>query len=384
MKLFLYIEINIICILLLSWIYISFIKNYDKQMFHILFRNVLLSDIFIMVVDIASQFVNGNIGSYNYYAHYVVSVFFISLTIIVSLLWYFFLQRVSSEIEGIKKTKRNKYLVFLQSLPAIVFVFFVVITPWTKNVFYIDKASGILYCSSGYIFQKLITYAYFTIGSTYILIGLIKRRKYSWVSTHTSVALIIMPFLSGMSTLFFSSAPLAWPTISVLLNFVFFDMQIAHVSTDGLTGLNNRRLFNKYIESAVSEKRTDKFLFLFMIDIDKFKLINDKFGHQEGDNALIGVSEILKSVSKDRDCFITRYGGDEFAILLRTSKKDDVQAIKKIIQDKIEVFSKVNNLEYNLSLCIGVSKCDDSCYGNPSLLIQKADVELYQSKQQNG
>lgn len=377
----LYIEINLICIFLLVWILISFIKNYDRQLLHILFRNVLVANICMMAVDVLWQFVKGYPGRFRYYANIFLSVSFVSLTALDSMFWYFFVQRIWYEILGIKNPSRNKFKIFLQVFPAVIFVFLTIISPWTKSIFYIDKTTNIYHKSSGYLFQQILTYFYFTSASTGVLIAFFrKRRKYTWITTPTIFALVFLLLFSGIANILWIDLPVAWPVISVLMAFVFFDMQIARVSTDGLTGLNNRRLFNKYIDSSSVELRPGSSLFLYMIDINKFKSINDRFGHQEGDNALVGVSEVLRNVFKGKDCFISRYGGDEFAVLLWTKNSAEPSVLKESIHENLALFTTKNNLKYDLSLEIGLSERDKSCLGNSELFIQRADNALYEAK----
>lgn len=86
--------------------------------------------------------------------------------------------------------------------------------------------------------------------------------------------------------------------------------------TDGLTKAYNRRYFNTQIEKEFEKaKRYNSKLTLIMLDIDHFKLLNDNYGHQQGDIVLIHLARALKENMRNID-FIARYGGEEFAILM--------------------------------------------------------------------
>ncbi len=93
--------------------------------------------------------------------------------------------------------------------------------------------------------------------------------------------------------------------------------------SDPLTGLANRNSFVRHLEEAVSmAKRTGKSIALMMLDLDKFKPVNDTFGHLVGDALLKDVSEKMKAVCRETD-IVARLGGDEFAIILTTLDKPD-------------------------------------------------------------
>lgn len=150
--------------------------------------------------------------------------------------------------------------------------------------------------------------------------------------------------------------------------------------TDGLTGLYNHRHFQEVLEKEVSRatRYNDPFS-LLIIDIDNFKQVNDRYGHQFGDKVLKQLSEILMSSCRDSDT-VARYGGEEFAIIL--PKVDSTQAtlltqrIKKDIKHKSAALMEGKS---PLTVSIGIATCpadDPSRQG----LIEKADKALYTAK----
>jgi len=105
---------------------------------------------------------------------------------------------------------------------------------------------------------------------------------------------------------------------------------------DHLTGLYNRRYFDKYLKKIISETgKKKKHFSLLMIDIDKFKEVNDKYGHLVGDNVLNELARVLKASMRRGDvCF--RYGGDEIAVILLEASEEVAENIKQRIANKIE------------------------------------------------
>ena len=119
--------------------------------------------------------------------------------------------------------------------------------------------------------------------------------------------------------------------------------------------------------------------YVLMIDVDKFKLINDNFGHLEGDRALVILANALKAGSSNRKekCFLARYGGDEFIIIASCDDEFDVDELVKNLHREVEKTHEIT-LKYHLSVSIGYSKVND----NESILqvIESADERMYENK----
>jgi diguanylate cyclase (GGDEF)-like protein/PAS domain S-box-containing protein len=159
--------------------------------------------------------------------------------------------------------------------------------------------------------------------------------------------------------------------------------KLNHLSTtDSLTGLLNRRALNDILDHEIDRaSRYSSDLSVILCDIDRFKLINDTYGHRAGDLALQAISEALKSTLRKADV-IGRYGGDEFMMILpETSLKG-----ARSLAEKIRVAVENAELELperkliGLSMSIGVASCC-ATVENIDTIVARADAALYTSKQ---
>ena len=150
---------------------------------------------------------------------------------------------------------------------------------------------------------------------------------------------------------------------------------------DELTGAFNRRYFETKLEEELSlAKRFRNKLALIMFDIDHFKVINDKYGHQVGDSVLQEVIEVVKPVLSSTD-FLCRYGGEEFAVIMPETDIeeaiDTAESLRKTVEGHA-FYGRDNLLDVRISL--GVSEYPSHALIKQGL-IEKADTALYYAKQ---
>ncbi len=161
-----------------------------------------------------------------------------------------------------------------------------------------------------------------------------------------------------------------------------FEYQYKLATTDGLTELYNHRFFQEQmIIQVANSKRYNSNFSLILIDIDFFKKFNDVFGHQSGDAVLRQVAFKLKKNVRNTD-FVCRYGGEEMAIILPNTNKDEaVITAEKICQFIAEKpFKLANYQESKVTISLGVATFPQDGE-TPAELIEYADKCLYQAKE---
>lgn len=160
---------------------------------------------------------------------------------------------------------------------------------------------------------------------------------------------------------------------------------ILHANFDTLTGLANRKYFESRLDIALAKiKRHDSILAILFLDLDRFKPINDNYGHAAGDAVLKEVGSRLKHSSRPYDT-AARFGGDEFALLIEDIPEiSHVEIItKKIIALLGKPIQAFGN-EFNLGVSIGVVTCVSGQNTLAETLIQQADSAMYNAKAEIG
>jgi len=150
---------------------------------------------------------------------------------------------------------------------------------------------------------------------------------------------------------------------------------------DSLTGLFNRRAFEKKIGDEFERaNRYRHSLSLLILDIDNFKNINDTFGHHGGDRALMKISETLRAKTRQSD-FPSRYGGEEFVLILPETDQESALQVANKIQDEIRACTfGSNNKHFSLTVSIGISSTSNQDYSDWNQMLQDADRALYVAK----
>ncbi len=146
---------------------------------------------------------------------------------------------------------------------------------------------------------------------------------------------------------------------------------------DDLTGLYNRRYFYQFAEKLLKE--TARKNCLALLDIDFFKMINDKFGHEAGDQALKQVASLLRSSFKDFT--VSRVGGEEFAIVLTDVNIEQAYSLMDAFRARISDYDFViNGQSFTITVSVGLTNFQNVTLTNAMRIADKA---LYQAKEQN-
>ena len=162
--------------------------------------------------------------------------------------------------------------------------------------------------------------------------------------------------------------------------------ELEELSTvDPLTNIANRRKFDRYLAVEWQRLAREKApLSLIMCDIDYFKLYNDTYGHQAGDRCIKWVAQAISKTIKRPADLVTRYGGEEFAIILPNTTADGAEYLAQQIRLQIGALqiAHINSpIDLYITLSLGVAGCIPAHDSAPEALIAAADSSLYQAKE---
>lgn len=164
----------------------------------------------------------------------------------------------------------------------------------------------------------------------------------------------------------------------VFLLFNYMTKSKTMISQDSLSGVNNRVSFNKYINNVFLSKDHDG-AYIVYIDIDKFKQINDTYGHIEGDEAISLVGKTLKSIAGETNSFVARIGGDEFVMIVKTTDEDKVKKVIQNISFELEERIIFSDKQYDLTVSCGYIEVKKNQKNIKELMV-KADESMYIEK----
>lgn len=147
---------------------------------------------------------------------------------------------------------------------------------------------------------------------------------------------------------------------------------------DHLTGCLNRRSMDQILKREIERsKRQNLPLSVLLVDIDKFKQINDQMGHGHGDQVLKACSRLLHDHIRSID-FLVRYGGDEFAVIMPNTDRSAAEQVRLRILQEIK---KQEHQDYAFSASIGLGTLDRAGHGDIDTLLKASDKDMYQQKQ---
>ena len=371
-----YVEANIVSIIFFTMMLLREMGTVGRQSKQVLFINIIIAHIMYFLSDICWVLI---LGDYLPSIPFLVALVNILNAIILSAItgfWFVYVELAQGE-KYITKFKNRIYVLTPAMLSALVMVILFVFFP--KTVVTEESTLTMTY----YIVFLVMPVIYIFSSTVRSLIRAFKKENFAVRGPYiTNAAYPAALVVIGIIQTLWVKVPMFCFGCAIMMIYVYITSLNDQVSIDELTKLNNRTQLKKYIAGEVPKQPSDKKdRYVLMIDLNKFKYINDQFGHVEGDFALKRASDALKLScgTSSMKTFIARYGGDEFIIIAKTENEDLIRKLCSDIKETLIRLNKESGSAYELTASIGYA-----CYSGDIASFQKAleeaDEALYKEK----
>lgn len=339
------------------------------------FLMVLLAG--IMIVDTGAWVMNGNLARGMTCLLWILNIVNSGAVCFASYLWYLYAYDFMQN--GIGQCRRKA---FIPAIPLLAFLAVLLSDPWHHMLFYLDAHNRYM---RGPIFwiQTVVPAGYLAVASVMAF----NRSR----AEHTSerrqqlrmlAAFIILPFAGSCLQLCFYGMDLALPFTAASLLMIYFNAQREQVTRDGLTGLNNRRRLDQYLQTLDEQAAEAEGSYFILMDVNKFKEINDTFGHITGDEVLREVAAQIKVVFGNTRAFLARYGGDEFVIVIRCEEPQEVWAMINRLKESIRKIEWADGRPWEITVSVGCAAYERGVMHSTREALEKADEHMYWQKRQ--
>lgn len=367
----LYITVNTLCAVIMIILMFMVKRGVMHESDQKTFFNLCLHSLLLFSFDILWVVQDGTSFSHGPLINKIVNAAYFAQSGVVCYYW----SRYSLFLSG-NRLKLWKFYRVLFLLPMIVVAFMAIASIWTGWFFTVDATNH--YQRGEYLILHVSLIFAYLLYSFFVAVFAIKRKR-ELVNKNKLYAISALGFLPFFAEI----VQIEYPGLSVFcvgatlgLVVVFLEIQREMISLDPLTRLNNRNQASIYLSSRFKQEIPGKMLYQFAMDLDKFKGINDTYGHMEGDNALMIVSMVLKLVCGPRGHFISRYGGDEFVVFANLPDDEAANELCAAIEEKLE--KRSIGLPYALKMSIGYARLRKG--ETEESLGRRADESLYEIK----
>jgi diguanylate cyclase (GGDEF)-like protein len=344
-------------------------SGYGKSRQHTLYLTMLLVTMALLVIDVIGRcdgLAHPAFPVLNWWGNFLLFL----ITPVLPSLWVVYVYCVTTGDDSMP-VGAFAALLFLNAFN----IFMVTATQFTGWFYAIDAGNiyhrGPLYPVHHMITLVMLVWAY---AITYQ-----KRRNISKRVLFTLIFYPIPSLLGGiLQTIIYSYAFALVAAVPALLVVLLY-AQDDSIYTDYLTGVGNRKKLEAILKEKVarcSSRRTFAFL---MLDIDNFKKINDTLGHETGDRVLKTAADLLKRCVRAND-YVTRYGGDEFCLILDVSTDSGLKRVVDRIESNLNALNQTNAQPVKLSFSMGyqIYNCEDRMA--PEAFVKQVDMLMYKDK----
>ena len=371
-----YVEANIVSIVIFTLLLLRELGSIGRQSKQVVFINIIFAHIMYFLSDICWALILG---------HYlppipglVAAANIINAIVLSCITGFWFVYAELSQGEAYIQRLRMRLLVLTPVLVTsvlilVLFIFF----PGTVIT------EGINLTLTYYIVFLSVPVIYIIVSTVRSVIRAFRKENFAVRSLYlTSAAYPFGIAVIGVIQTFWLKIPMFCFGCSIMMLYVYISSLNDQVSLDELTKLNNRTQLKKYIANDIQKQNPGKIdRYVLMIDLNKFKHINDHYGHVEGDHAIKRAADALmmSCAGSPMKTFIARYGGDEFIVIVKTESEDQIKKLCSDIKETLIRLNTESGAAYELTASIGYAGYSADI-SNFQKALGEADEALYREK----
>lgn len=367
------IVINGFSIAILLLIVIYYERNGDKASRHTrLFLAMLKLAILLMIVDSMGRF-DGHPDTIYPFINGVGNFFVFMLAQVIPSLWVYYVYYYISP-DG----KVTKFIIISVIFSNLLNAILVIASQFTGWLYSID-AMNTYERGPLFVIGPVLTFFLLLTSTTYVHLY---RNKIQHTHYFPFLVFPAAPFVGTIMQTFIYGYPFALMGLIFSVLMIAFFAQSIETNVDYLSGVYNRKRLEGYLHKKIANSSRTNTFSAIMADVNGLKKINDTYGHTVGDEALITISSLLRSILRSND-FVARYGGDEFCIILDTSNEETLIRVVKKIKRQLESYNEMSLKPYTLGLSMGYAVYDPDSGMNEKEFYNTIDAQMYEDKKKH-
>ena len=254
----------------------------------------------------------------------------------------------------------------------VICVMFLISTAFSDRIYYFDSSRNyhrgdLFWLPMSVLFLMMLIIEIFIIY---------QRSQIEVIHYRSLLLFLVIPMIGWGIQFLVIGLPFSLMSITFAAQVIFTNVQNRTMNQDYLTGLYNRQSLDAQMQRRIDTVTSQHSFSAMLLDIDNFKSINDLYGHNEGDLALINTADILRDATSHLD-FIARYGGDEFCIIF---DNESSAYMESAIEHNVSEFNRKSKKPYKLGFSMGYAVYDPSIHNGIDDFFRDIDQEMYKKK----
>lgn len=375
MQIFLRIDQNLFMAAVCLIVYFSSRKLAEKRLLHNrIFRWLVLTVFCLLILEALTWVLDGAGESILVDCDYAVTILLFLLTPVPAALWALY---VKGQLFHDKEIFKRD--IFLYSVPVIACAVLTLVTPFSHLLFYYDAA---------HVYHRGALYPLLAVVSIYpfliaVVTATVHRKRVSKRFYRLLVLFSLFILAAVAAQVFIYGISVIWSTITITALLTHTNLQNDQAFFDHLTGVFNRRQMDIYLSDRVALAAVGRPLSCILLDVNRFKSINDSLGHTVGDDALKSAACILKTSIRKED-FLSRYGGDEFVILSEIDDEALLESMILRIGETARAYNETAGKPYAISFSVGYLVYPKDSNMTETEFLDAVDKRMYHDKQAIG